>query len=76
MERKTMASTRLVDLWIEGDDQKKFYKHINDKLEMIVNCYDPNKKEVFVENIWVKQAFDLTVASWFILFTGEQLYRI
>ena len=39
-----LASKRLVDLRMGGDDRKKNYRHINDKLENIVKCYVPKKK--------------------------------
>ena len=46
---EALASKRLVDLWIGGDDRKYMYRNINYKLEMIVKFYDTNKKGVFVE---------------------------
>ena len=45
IEGKAVASKQLVDLRIGGDDRKKIFKHINNKLEMIVNCYDPKKEK-------------------------------
>ena len=48
---QALASKPLVDLLIGGDDRKYNYRHINNKLEIIVKQYGSNKRGVFVENV-------------------------
>ena len=48
---RLIASKRLLDLRMRNCDQKKKYRNINDKLDMIHKCYNPNQREIFLENI-------------------------
>ena len=40
---EALATKRLVDFWIGGEDRKKKYRDINDKLEMNVTWYVPDQ---------------------------------
>ena len=47
----TCVTKQLVDLQI-GNDNRKKYKNIKDKLDMILECYNPNQTAVFLKNFF------------------------
>ena len=50
LREKALATKRLVDLRIGSDERKQIYRHINDKLEMIVENISACLDSFYVDN--------------------------